>query len=290
MNGYFCLAAASLSDIGDSAIEAACNLLTKGCEACSNLLEALGEWDIMNSLSDQSTTFGTVAVTVGKILLTIELCSLAMGFHFEDINEGFKFVFKIIIYNFIIGNSSKFVKIVYGLMFKSDVWNTLASDFNNIGTNFSEIPAKITESIADVGDGTMGIAKLIAALIIAIVAGFAFYMMIKIVISIAGIIFEIGIDIVVAPIPIATLVAHETRQIGINFIKGFASNCLTISMYGVCFTVYNGIVSNITNSFSGLNLTGIFTGVGLILPHLIGLVLLSIATRNASNMMSKILG
>ncbi len=281
-----------LGELGTKAVEGACSLVEKGCNACSNLISVLSGFDIMNEVSKEALTFNSIATTIAMLLLTIELCSQAMGFHFEDINEGFRFVFKIVVYKIIIENSSNIVKIVYGLFFRAEGWSNLAKNFIDIGKDFTDIGSTIVSKMSG-DEGILGVGKLISGLVIAVVAVFVFITLIKIVISLAGIIFEIGIDIVVAPVPIATLVCHETRSIGVNFIKGFAANCMTVMMYGVCFTVYNGIAGSITTAFSSsaLGVTdGFFAGAVILVPHLISLLLLSVATKNASNMMSKILG
>ena len=292
INAMAMASGSALADIGDECIKIGCSLLEKGCDACKNMLTLLKSWDVMDILG-ADTTFSAAASAIAMLLLTIELCSQAMGFHFDDINEGFRFVFKIVVYKIIIENSSNIVRIVYGLFFKAEAWDKLASNFSTIGSNFSKIPGEINATMSGMDEGVLGVAKLFAGIAIGAVSIFAFIILVKIVISLAGIIFEIGIDIVVAPVPIATLVSHETRSIGINFLKGFAANCMTVSMYGVCFTVYNGISSHITTSFAkdALGIAdGVLSGVGFVIPHLISLLLLSVATKNASNMMSKILG
>lgn len=292
INAMTMVAGSGFGDIGDSLVEFACKLVEKGCTACSVLIDKLAAFNIMSEVSTNAT-ISSAASTIAILLLTIELCSQAMGFHFDDINEGFRFIFKLVVYKIIIENSSNIVQIVYDLFFKMEGWTELSAHFTNMGTNFNDIGREINDKMTGINEGVLGAGKFFAGLFIGLVGIFVFVMLIKIVISLAGVIFEIGIDIVVAPVPIATLVCHETRSIGINYLKGFAANCMTVVMYNVCFELYNPLAISITNAFSSTALgvdSGFWAGAAVLIPHIISLLLLSVATKNASNMMSKILG
>lgn len=253
--------------------------------------------DVMGTASadkDVAAMISAAATTVATILVVIELCTQAMGFHFEDINDAVRFVFKVVVYKIIIENSSKIVSMVYGMFMNTGAWDGIAGALSGINTRFTDTVKKNIETyyieFANNDDSFLGINQLIVSLALVGAVIIVIIICVNIITSIAGLMFELCIDVAIAPVPIATLVNSQTRQIGINFIKGFAGNCLTLTMYTICFIVYGKLVGGISSGFSGLiSNTSVFSSIGIILPEIVGLLLLSVAIKNVGNMISKVL-
>lgn len=248
--------------------------------------------------ADESVTgmISAAATTVATILVVIELCTQAMGFHFEDINDAVRFVFKVVVYKIIIENSSKIVSMVYNMFMNSAAWKSINEALKTVNTRFTGddgVKGKIEEyylEFARTDDSFLKINQLIVSLALVGAVIIVIIICVNIITSIAGLMFELCIDVAIAPVPIATLVNSQTRQIGINFIKGFAGNCLTLTMYTICFSVYGNLVPGISTGFSGLlSTTSIFSSIGIILPEIVGLLLLSVAIKNVGNMINKVL-
>ena len=87
---------------GDGVIQVATTLLEKMCDACKTVVNTLSNIDIMTEGSAVSTTIASTATTIATLLVVIELCSQAMGFHFDDINDAVRFAFKVVVYKIII--------------------------------------------------------------------------------------------------------------------------------------------------------------------------------------------
>lgn len=254
--------------------------------------------NVMGSADEKVTAMiSAAATTVATILVVIELCTQAMGFHFEDINDAVRFVFKVVVYKIIIENSSKIVSMVYGMFMNSSAWDSIKGALDTVSKRFTDGDASVYGKIkeyylefARTDDSFLNINQLIVSLALIGAVIIVIIICVNIITSIAGLMFELCIDVAIAPVPIATLVNSQTRQIGINFIKGFAGNCLTLTMYTICFSVYKNLVPGISTGFSGLlSTTSIFSSIGIILPEIVGLLLLSVAVKNVGNMINKVL-
>lgn len=236
---------------GDGLVETALTLLKQMCTACKAIVTALSNIDLMAEGGNVSATIASTATTIATLLVVIELCTQAMGFHFDDINDAVRFAFKVVVYKIIIENSSKIVKGVYGMFIDSTAWSNVGSGFDTVQTSFNDTITAMNASYRQIKDHDwlLGFKSfLIGILLLAISIGISI-ILIKILASIAGLLFELAINIAIAPVPIATLVNSQARQIGIGFIKGFAGNCLTLTMYSLCFTIYGKITSDLSAAF-----------------------------------------
>ncbi len=266
-------------------------LITKVCVCAKNLITSFSGVNIMVKGTEASTVITAAATTIATLLVVIEMCTHAMGFHFDDINDAVRFVFKVIVYKIIIENSSKIVNLVYGLFMSSSAWGNVAEGFGTISDSISTAAVNVVTTYNNISDDTfLGIKKFFVSVIFLGVVVIFVMMVVKIIAQMAGLIFELCINVAIAPVPIATLVNSQTRSIGINFIKGFAGNCMTLTMYTLCFTVYGDLNSHITSTFGLLiSETSDLYLVSKILPCVVGLVLLSVAIKNVSTMISKVL-
>ena len=277
---------------GEGIVDAALTLLEKMCDACKSLVNALSSVDIMLKGGDISTTIASTATTIATLLVVIELCAQAMGFHFDDINDAVRFAFKVVVYKIIIENSSKIVKGVYGMFIDSTAWSNVGSGFDTVKDTFSDTISIMNENYTQIKahDWFLGLKSFFFGLLLFAISVGVSIILIKILASIAGLLFELAINIAIAPVPIATLVNSQTRQIGIGFIRGFAGNCLTLTMYSLCFTIYgeisgklSGIFKNVVPESAGYQVFA--TEVGAI----VGVILLSTAITNVSTMINKVL-
>lgn len=277
---------------GDWMVDFATILLDGISNCCATVIEALSTKEPTDFIkSDITNTISAAATTIATLLVVIELCTQAMGFHFDDINDAVRFGFKVVVYKIIIENSSKIVDLVYGIFVDSGTWETIATSIRSLSGVFdtTDFQPKFN-AISLVGE-LLGIKQFFLGLILFIISIVACGVLIKIMTAIAGLLFELAINIAIAPIPIATLVNSQTRGIGIGFIKNFAGNCMTLMMYTVCFAVYEGIKTSIQSAFISLIPTskGDFLLFSGLIGSLVSIILLSVAIKNVSAMISKIL-
>lgn len=292
MNGIYAMAA---SFEGSFFVDLAKELLEGICGCCKSLIELMSSNVKPLTISAGiSTSISSVSSTIATLLVMIELCSQAMGFHFDDINDAVRFAFKVVVYKIIIENSPKIVKGVYGMFIDESSWSEVANGFDQIKSSFNNTISNMSQdfqTLQNNGDWLLGIKSFIMGILIVGFVIFICIILIKIMASIAGLLFELAINIAIAPVPLATLVNSQTRQIGIGFIKGFAGNCLTLTMYSLCFNIYNSISGSITSAFGQLipesNID--FKIFGGLIAAVVGIVLLSTAVNNTSTMINKIL-
>lgn len=261
------------------------------CSCCATVIKALNIDPASCTDGTVKSTISAAATTIATLLVVIELCTQAMGFHFDDINDAVRFGFKVVVYKIIIENSSKIVDLVYGIFVDSDAWTNIATSVEGLSGVFDT--GDLTESkfnlIGVVGE-ILGIKQFFIGLILLLISIVVCGVLIKIMAAIAGLLFELAINIAIAPIPIATLVNSQTRGIGIGFIKNFAGNCMTLMMYTVCFTVYSNIKDEIQTAFAELVPSNDdFLLISGLVGSLISIILLSVAIKNVSTMINKIL-
>lgn len=277
---------------GDGVIQVATTLLEKMCDACKTVVNTLSNIDIMTEGSAVSTTIASTATTIATLLVVIELCSQAMGFHFDDINDAVRFAFKVVVYKIIIENSSKIVKGVYGMFIDKTAWSNVSGGFDTVKGTFGKTISQMSSSYDAIkaSDWLLGFKPFLFGLLLLAISVFVSGILIKILASIAGLLFELAINIAIAPVPLATLVNSQARQIGIGFIKGFAGNCLTLTMYSLCFTIYGKISGELSDAFTeivpssaGYQVFAVEVGA------IVGVILLSTAITNVSTMINKIL-
>lgn len=277
---------------GESICDYAAQLVRGIVEGCITIIDILSKVTIQDYGADVKPMITAAAATIATLLVVIELCTHAMGFHFDDINDAVRFLFKVIVYKIIIENSGKIVDLVYGLFINDTAWQNLKSGLTTVQHRF-EIGSAAMVSVFNTldDDWAMGLKKFFFALLF---LGFAVVMgviLIKILAAMAGLLFELAINIAVAPVPVATLVNSQSRQIGISFIKNFAGNCLTLSMYSICFAIYGALCHDLSSVLYGNAFPETTAGEAwsVIAGLVIGVVLLSTAVNNVSNMMSKVL-
>ena len=279
---------------GQGILDYAAKLVSGITEACMQIV------DILSKLGEQLDTFGTevtpmitaAASTIATLLVVIELCTHAMGFHFDDINDAVRFVFKVIVYKIIVENSGKIVDLVYGMFINDKAWESMKNGLGTVDNKFDAAGAAMTSAFTTIDDtALLGINKFLSAIVFLVVTVGVVIILIKIMAAMAGLLFELAINITIAPVPIATLVNAQTRQIGIGFIKGFAGNCLTLSMYSICFAIYGNLVGSLASVFSGTALptTDVGNAWCVLVALIVGLLLLSTAINNVGTMMSKVL-
>lgn len=290
MNGIYIMSAGFE---GDGIVQVASTLLGKMCDACKAVITALSSnVDVMAEGSAVSSTIASTATTIATLLVVIELCSQAMGFHFDDIYDAVRFAFKVVVYKIIIENSSKIVQGVYGMFIDKTAWSNVSGGFDTVKGTFGETISQMSSSYAAIktSDWLLGFKPFLFGLLLLAISVFVSGILIKILASIAGLLFELAINIAIAPVPLATLVNSQARQIGIGFIKGFAGNCLTLTMYSLCFTIYGKISGKLSEAFTeivpssaGYQVFAVEVGA------IVGVILLSTAITNVSTMINKIL-
>lgn len=269
-------------------------LLEGICGCCATVFEGISSFDPFEKANALKSTISAAATTIATLLVVIELCSQAMGFHFDDVNDAVRFGLKVVVYKIIIENSSKIVNLVYGIFIDDGKWSAIADQLNKMGETFDDlIVQKLDEqwSAANQITWLLGVKPLILGLLLLIITILVCALVIKIMAQIAGLLFELAINIAIAPVPIATLVNSQTRSIGIGFIKGFAGNCMTLLMYSLCFEIYESISVTIQNAFVNLlpEASGDFYLYGGLAGVAVSVVLLSVAINNVSTMINKVL-
>lgn len=269
-------------------------LLEGICGCCATVFEGISSFDPFEKANTLKSTISAAATTIATLLVVIELCSQAMGFHFDDVNDAVRFGLKVVVYKIIIENSSKIVNLVYGIFIDDGKWSAIADQLNKMGETFDkQIVEKLDAEWSAVNQITwlLGVKPLILGLLLLIITILVCALVIKIMAQIAGLLFELAINIAIAPVPIATLVNSQTRSIGIGFIKGFAGNCMTLLMYSLCFEIYESISVTIQNAFVNLlpEASGDFYLYGGLAGVAVSVVLLSVAINNVSTMINKVL-
>lgn len=274
-----------------SLVEVGAEIVDNVCKCAQTVIESLKSFPIYSTGNTTSLVLTSTATVIATLLVVIELCSQAMGFHFEDVNEAVRFGLKVVVYKIIIENSSKIVKMVYDMFLSDKSWDDVKAGFGTIQSKMTDAAKEMKAGYDAYTDTSfLGIEKVFIGIVFLIVSIVIVVLCVNIIASIAGLIFELCINIAIAPVPIATLVNSQTRSIGINFIKSFAGNCLTLTMYGICFTIYKLLSDNIQTAFETLLSGGTgFSPLSIAAGSLVGVLLLSVAIKNVSSMISKVL-
>ncbi|MCL2053201.1 MAG: hypothetical protein FWG90_02005 [Oscillospiraceae bacterium] len=114
-----------------------------------------------------------------------------------------------------------------------------------IGTN-DRTPDEAAEAIRQSTSGFLGVNNMFAVAACFSMAMMSITLMVNVIFHIVGIVIEVAIYNVIAPLPLACLVSGHTRLIGISFIKSYGIAVLQLAMIAVVVGVCSAIGDELT--------------------------------------------
>ena len=208
-------------------------------------------------------------------------------FRFDRMEDGIKLGLKFVMAKVIIENSSDIVGAIYEGIFKQYGLNMVVSQ---MGTFQSEWNAVVAEDNID--PGLLGINYLLSGILMIVVWLILLAMLVKMAATIAGIIFEIAMHKVVAPIALSTLCNDTAKSCGISFIKSYAAVCLQACVISVCFALYPSIAQAISDKdfTSGLTSASFIVNVFKTVSPIISITILSTTISKSGDITKRMLG
>jgi hypothetical protein len=234
---------------------------------------------------DQAIT--STAVSLATLFFAMQFISEVSAFRMDGIEEAIRLGMKVVIAKIILENSGAISNMIFE-MFWGLSTTTLTSSILSLADSFDSIVKPIEPGLFGINNIIALITNVIPALIASNV------MLCSLVITIAGIVFEVLMHQQVAPIALSTLVNDTTRGTGIAFIKSYAAVCLQLGVIGVCVTIYdtlNQSVRSAYNAFANFFLEQAIIGpiLNTIFPLLM-FVCLTSAIKRSGDITKRMLG
>jgi hypothetical protein len=249
---------------------------------------------IVNSLlgvfsgNDIAVDVGTAATAVGVSLTTLFFCmamfSEISAFRVERFEEAIRVAMKFIVAKIIIENTSWISGAIYAL-FVGLSQDGLTEGLNLLATGAPQEPSPT--GMEPLGTGLGWLIQVFTYTTPALMMNVFIYA--TMLLTVAGIVFEIGIHMAVAPIALSTLCNDMTRPTGISFIKSYSAVCIQAFVFGACIKLYAIITPLFENTIDTAQFN-LFSGiVGFFIP-LIMVLCLTTALKRSSEITKRMLG
>jgi hypothetical protein len=281
------------------------DIFVQGCVFVIDKMKNL----VINETNMSDFTDGVTAagVTLTSMFFAMGVFSDLAMFRVERIEEAIKVAMKFVIAKIIIENTDTIMLGIKGLLFDTLAVDELTSAFSTFGTDImsSLYPTATTgdlDGLVAVLAGMFGLNYVLNIVLVELPVFIVIVVtMTTIIITIAGILFEMGIHIVVAPIALSTLVNEMTRPTGITFIKSYSAVCLQTLIIAAMVRVYQIINTNAINlvdfgsftSSGGVNIgnLGVLVEsiVRIVMP-IIALICLTTGIKKSGDITKRMLG
>jgi hypothetical protein len=182
---------------------------------------------------------GNAATAVGISLTTLFFCmamfSEITAFRVERFEEAIRLAMKFIVAKIIIENTSWISGAIYAL-FLGLSQGELANGLNLFTLESFGVTEPSLTGMEPFGTGLGWLMQVMFAITPKILVTVFIYA--TLLLTVAGIVFEIGIHMAVAPIALSTLCNDMTRPTGISFIKSYTAVCMQAFVFAACLKLY----------------------------------------------------
>jgi hypothetical protein len=253
-----------------------------------NMIDTVLSVNIATDIPVANTAITTTAVSLATLFFAMQFISEVSAFRMDRIEEAIRLAMKVVIAKIILENSGAISDMIFGLFWGTSV-STLGSEIKNLGFEFTDVINPVAEP------GIFEINNILAIMLIGMpILALTLITMCSIVITVAGIFFEVLIHQQIAPIALSTLVNDTTRGTGISFIKSYSAVCLQVGVIGLCVSVYSilstklgTVIDSFMTSLGAAQLIGPI--VTAILP-LIMFLCLTTAIKRSGDIVKRMLG
>jgi hypothetical protein len=218
-------------------------------QGCNQAISQLALLSVNNDIVGNATA--AAGVTLTSMFFAMGVFSDLAMFRVERIEEAIKVGMKFVIAKIIIENTGAIMGGIKGMLFDTLSVSEITSAFSTLGSTImtSLYPTATTgdlDGLLELLAGSFGLNFVINIVLIEFPVFIIIVVtMVTVILTLAGILFELGIHMAVAPIALSTLVNEMTRPTGITFIKSYAAVCLQLLIIGVVVRVYNMLVSGV---------------------------------------------
>ena len=241
-----------------------------------------------------SSAIVSVGVALTSLFFCLEMFSQISQFRVERIEDAIRIGMKFIVAKVIIENTDGVSQGIYEI-FRISTSGGIKEVCVKIADCIS-----MTDNLQSGQGGLLGIGYLLLFLTSGLMTIYIAVSVIKIIISLMGVFFEIGIHQALAPIALSTLCNDLARPTGIAFIKSYASACLQLTVITAICSVGAQILDvflkiDFVEIFGAKNPTieaqlGIFTFVFNFISPLICVIALSKAIKISSDLTKRMFG
>jgi hypothetical protein len=283
---------ADLSDYADNifykTVSNANDSLTSLSDSFSGVIKNI--LDIFSGNSIGGLNLGDGATAVGISLTTLffamAVFSEVSAFRVERFEEAIRVAMKFIVAKIIIENTNVISGAIYAL-FTGLSKGALDSGLTSLSTSLATITPSDT-GMDPLGTGLGWLIQIFTQVLPAYII--TIFVFATILLTVCGIVFEIGIHMAAAPIALSTLCNDMTRPTGISFIKSYSAVCLQAFILGACLSVYSVISAKFAGVTAGIASDGIFGGLlGGLMP-IIGVICLSTVMKRSGEITKRMFG
>jgi hypothetical protein len=227
---------------------------------------------------------GTAATAVGVTLTTLFFCmaifSEITAFRVERFEEAIRLAMKFIVAKIIIENTSWISGAIYAI-FVGLSQNGLVDGLASFTLENMNVQEPSPTGMEPLGTGLGWLVQVFTYTTPTILMSIFVYA--TMLLTVAGIVFEIGMHMAVAPIALSTLCNEMTRPTGISFIKSYAAVCIQAFMFGACLQLYAVISSAFDGAIIALeDQSNLFAGIiGSVMPVIMVLCLTTVLKRSS---------
>lgn len=241
-----------------------------------------------------SSAIVSVGVALTSLFFCLEMFSQLAQFRVERVEDAIRIGMKFIVAKVIIENTDGVSQGIYEI-FRISTSGGIKEVCVKIADCIS-----MTDNLQSGQGGLLGIGYLLLFLTSGLMTIYIAVSVIKIIISLMGVFFEIGIHQALAPIALSTLCNDLARPTGIAFIKSYASACLQLTVITAICSVGAQILDvflkiDFVEIFGAKNPTieaqlGIFTFIFNFISPLICVIALSKAIKISSDLTKRMFG
>jgi hypothetical protein len=233
-----------------------------------------------------SAAITTAAVSLATLFFVMQFFSELASFRMDRIEEAIRLAMKVIVAKIILENSAVITDMIYEMF-----WGLSVESLN---LSLTELSTSLTAIGRPDDPGFLGINNILSLVLIFIPAfSITIFVLCSLVLTIAGIFFEVQIHVAVAPLAISTLVNQTTRSTGISFIKSYVATCLQLTIISMCVTVFvhmNLLLKPAINELDGvLSTTSIGSLINCIVTLLV-FVCFSTAIKKSGDLTRRMFG
>jgi hypothetical protein len=228
----------------------------------------------------------TAAVSLATLFFVMQFFSELASFRMDRIEEAIRLAMKVIVAKIILENSMTITNMIYDMFWGLSV--------DSLVLELGDLSASLTAIMGPDDPGFLGINNILSLVLIFIPSfGITIFVLCSLVLTIAGIFFEVQIHVAVAPLALSTLVNETTRSTGISFIKSYVATCLQLTIISVCVSVFqdlNTLLKPAINELDGfLSATSIGSLINCIVTLLV-FVCFSTAIKKSGDLTRRMFG
>ena len=276
-----------MEEMGKSTLEAVLALIQNTFGGFEQILTALQKVEVKTTDIDLSS-FG---VSLTTFFFLIQMFAEMSNFRFERLEDAVRLGLKLVVAKVIIENSSAITGVIYNAFFKPYGIERIKTALGSWKSDF------LTVTKGTIDGGLLGVNFLFEATILLIAWLIIMALLIKMVAQIAGILFDIAVHQVIAPVALSTLCNDTAKSTGIAFIKSYSATCLNCLVIAILFSAMSPLYEQLSeihkkffeSSTEVISSTFLIDALTLMAP-IICMIVLSTAVSRSSDMTKRMLG